>query len=120
MERLVLEVPVMYGDHHVVEVRRALLGVPGVESVYASSAFHVVEVAFDPERVSEETLRQALEEAGYLANLRMPLESSLPATQAAPFFRHSTAHEAVVAFGQAISREDGPDLPLPGMDREGG
>ncbi len=107
----------MYGDHHVVEVRRVLLGLPGVESVYASSAFHVVEINFDPERVSEESLRRALDEAGYLASFRMPLESPLPATQAAPFFRHSTAHEAVVAFGQAISREDGPELPMPGMDR---
>ena len=37
----------MYGDHHVVEVRRLLLEMPGVTDVYASSSFQVVEVAFD-------------------------------------------------------------------------
>ena len=35
MEVLTLELPAMYGDHHVVEVRRILLEIPGVDNVYA-------------------------------------------------------------------------------------
>ena len=52
MDTLTLEVKTMYGDHHVVEVRRILLGLPGVEDVYASSSFRVVEVTYDPGKVN--------------------------------------------------------------------
>lgn len=110
----------MYGDHHVVEVRRVLLGVAGVDTVYASSAFHVVEISFDPESVSADAIRRILDEAGYLADLTVPAESPLPATSVTPFFRHSATYGSSVAFGQAIRREDGPAVPLPGMDPQGG
>ena len=52
MEKITISAPAMYGDHHVVEVRRILLETPGVEDVYASSCFQAVEVTFDPTRVS--------------------------------------------------------------------
>ena len=39
MEVFNIDLPAMYGDHHVVEVRRILMDIPGVEDVYASSGF---------------------------------------------------------------------------------
>jgi copper chaperone CopZ len=60
------EVPALFGDHHVVEVRRMLLEMPGVTDVYASSAFHVVDVTYDEEKTGEPGLTSKLEEAGYL------------------------------------------------------
>ena len=42
-----LELPSMYGDHHVSEVRRILLEMEGVSEVYASSAFRAVEVEYN-------------------------------------------------------------------------
>lgn len=95
-------VPAMYADHHVVEVRRILLGVPGVRDVYASSAFGVVDVDFDAGQTSEEDLERLLAEAGYLSELSVPTESSEPATEtaAAGRFRRNTASDA--SSGSAI------------------
>jgi copper chaperone CopZ len=55
----------MYADHHVLEVRDALLQLDGVEEVYASSAFKRVAVGYDPERVAPAGVAKALEAAGY-------------------------------------------------------
>ncbi len=51
MEKYTLDLPTMYGDHHVLEVRRILLEIPGIQDVYASSAFRAVEVTYDPAEV---------------------------------------------------------------------
>ncbi len=60
MASVMIDVPAMYADHHVVEVRRILLDVPGVRAVYASSAFGVVEIDFDAEHTSSEALERRL------------------------------------------------------------
>jgi copper chaperone CopZ len=64
MTSVIIDVPAMYADHHVVEVRRILHDVPGVRAVYASSAFGVVEIEFDAEYTSAEVLERRLDEAG--------------------------------------------------------
>ncbi|HEX9114926.1 MAG TPA: heavy-metal-associated domain-containing protein [Anaerolineae bacterium] len=68
MERLQLNVPDMYADHHVLKVR-AVLGAlaPQVQNVVASSAFRVVALDFDPAATSAEAIQGALAEAGYPA-----------------------------------------------------
>lgn len=125
MKTLSLDVPAMYGDHHVVEVRRLLTQLPGVETVYASSAFRVVEVAFNEKLQGEETLRKILGEAGYLADLEAPMETGTPADgsgNGATWFRHTAARERIedtVAFEQHVPHR-GPALwPCPGMERTG-
>lgn len=124
MDTLVLEVPAMYADHHVVEVRRILLEDPGVDSVDASSAFHVVEVRFEPDRTSADALQKLLDEAGYLGELPVPLESGQPAIggngDGVTYFRHSTAREiagASLGFDQEIASPGLPLWPCPGFDR---
>jgi excisionase family DNA binding protein len=73
MENALFEVPSMYADHHVIAVRQALLVVPGVEEVLASSAWQQVQVAYDPEAVSPDGIGQALEQAGYaVGNGQLP------------------------------------------------
>ncbi len=72
MTSVVIDVPVMYADHHVIEVRRILLGVPGVETVDASSAFQVVKIEYDPDKTSEDVLTKMLDENGYLGELDLP------------------------------------------------
>ena len=57
---VMIDVPAMYADHHVVEVRRILLDVPGVRAVYASSALGVVEIDFDAQHTSAEALERRL------------------------------------------------------------
>ncbi len=120
MKRLVIDVPMMFADHHVVEVRRLLLEDPGVDTVNASSAFHVVEVGFDPDKTTEDALRAKLDAAGYTADLQVPLESGQPAVgrDGDAYFRHSAAYESVgtvISFGQEIATSGRPLWPCPGM-----
>jgi len=65
MENALFTVPSMYADHHVIAVREALLALPGVEDVWASSAWQQVQVTYDPTVLSPDDLRRALEQAGY-------------------------------------------------------
>lgn len=123
MNSLVLDVPAMYADHHVQEVRKILLEMPGVEEVNASSAFRVVEIDFDSGRVTEDALRKALDETGYLGGLNVPEESGKPAFSGEDngelYYRHSTAREklADTSFEQTVPSCGRPLWPCPGMNR---
>jgi copper chaperone CopZ len=120
MAKTTFDVPAMYGDHHVNEVRRILIALPGVEKVYASSAFQVVEVIYDPVKTNELELQVKLDNAGYLGEWSVRAESSVSA--AGPggekFFRHTTVYEqtkSVVGFAQRVSYQGRPLWPCPGM-----
>ena len=121
MERLTVDVPAMYGDHHVVEVRRILLAMDGVADVYASSAFRFLEVDFDPGKVSTDAITGTLEEAGYLGDLAVPEETGVAATEIereAAFFRHTITFEQtkqVLGFAQVVPNSGRPLWPCPGM-----
>jgi copper chaperone CopZ len=120
MKSLVVDVPAMYADHHVVEVRRILFEVSGVEAIDASAAFHAVEIEYDPDKTSEDALKRALDESGYLGDLEVPLESGEPTveTEGERYFRHTEAFETVadvISFGQDVSSAGRPLWPCPGM-----
>ena len=109
MEELTLSLPTMYGDHHVLEVRRLLLEMPGVHDVYASSAFQIVEVQYDEQTLDVQQIRNVLEAAGYQGELPVPVEQG--ATEGRengekPFFRHTVAFAQTgksVGFSQRIT-----------------
>jgi copper chaperone CopZ len=120
MASLSLELPSMYGDHHVLEVRRILLGFDGVEEVYASSGFGVVEVEYNSKKVTKKDLTAALEEAGYLGDFSMAMEPSTPANEdvKGAYFRHTEAFEQTgntVSFEQSVKVHRSPLWPCPGM-----
>ena len=123
MEVLTLELPAMYGDHHVVEVRRILLELPGVEDVYASSGFRATEITFDPEKIDAEKITAKLDAAGYIGELPIPVEvhgeSAATGNGRKGFFRHTAAYETtnqVVSFGQTVNYEGRALWPCPGME----
>jgi copper chaperone CopZ len=124
MQKVVLELPAMYGDHHVTEVRRLLLELQGVVEVYASSAFGVVEVTYDPASLKEEDILAKLSVAGYLGDLQVPVEVDAAALSgngrenSKAFMRHSEVYENTrqsVSFGQVVSYLGRPLWPCPGM-----
>jgi copper chaperone CopZ len=120
MTSVTIDVPLMYADHHVVEVRRILLEAPGVNAVNASSAFQAVKIEYDPDKTSEDALKQLLDENGYLGDLEVPLETGKPAvgSNGETYFRHSAAYEATgadLSFGQEITASKRPLWPCPGM-----
>jgi len=121
VEKVTIEIPTMYGDHHVLEVRKILLSIPGVQDVYASSAFGFVEITYDPTKVNDLELKMKLDEAGYLGEWNLPVELSVPATEKTEhpkYFRHTAVFETtkeVVSFSQQISYSGRPLWPCPGM-----
>ncbi|MEJ2487558.1 MAG: hypothetical protein P8Y68_17690 [Anaerolineales bacterium] len=51
MKTFQTEIPTMYGDHHVREVRRLLLKLPGIDEIYASSSFQFLQLEYDERQV---------------------------------------------------------------------
>jgi copper chaperone CopZ len=117
-EKISLELPAMYADHHVSEVRRILFMLPGMKEVYASSAFKVLEATYDSNQVTAEAIRNALAEAGYLGELAFPTESGEAGQIKPGFFRHTETYEAGqkgISFGQVVDYLGRPMWPCPGM-----
>ena len=121
MEEFSLELPTMYADHHVTEVRKLLMEMPGVADVYASSGFQVVDVSYDPAQVGPDDLSKKLEEAGYLGKLPLPVEAGKPNDQSngdRPFFRRSITYQQTgqsLGFAQNVPFSGRPLWPCPGM-----
>ncbi|MBI5946001.1 MAG: heavy-metal-associated domain-containing protein [Chloroflexi bacterium] len=120
MEAKSFEAPALYGDHHVSEVRRILLELTGVSDVYASSAFQVIEVQYDPEKIKAEQISACLEAAGYLGEVPMLTETGVAAEKIGGdhFFRHTAVYETVketVSFAQRVDYSGRPLWPCPGM-----
>jgi copper chaperone CopZ len=121
METKIFEAPALYGDHHVTEVRRILLEMPGVKDVYASSSFRVIEVNFDPKQVTADQIAAQLEAAGYLGEIPAFSETGIPAPQNDgnnPYYRHTTVYETTkgtVSFVQQVNNGGRPLWPCPGI-----
>jgi copper chaperone CopZ len=121
MEKKSFELPAMYADHQVVEVRRLLLETSGVKDVYASSAFQVADVTYDPDVVSESEIAEKLAEAGYLGEFVVVTESGKPAVSSngdETFFRHTEVYEqtkGTIGFSQEVGFVGRPLWPCPGM-----
>ncbi len=121
METITLSLPAMYADHHVAGVRRILLELSGVSDVYASSAFQVAEISYEPRQISPEAIEAALGEAGYLGQLPVPTESSRAVTDSngeRTYFRHTAAFvqtNETIGFGQEVVNISRPLWPCPGL-----
>ena len=121
MKELSIDLPTMYGDHHVTEARRLLQELPGVQDVYASSSFRIVEVRFDETKLEPEEIEQTLDAAGYLGELPMPVEKGALSDREngdKPYLRHTAAYENTghtVSFGQKVPYAGRPLWPCPGM-----
>lgn len=115
------EMPNLYGDHHVIEVRRLLLEIPGVVDVYASSAFRMVEVTYDPEKTNDLEIAVKLDQLGYLGEWSVPMEagaSTYLEDRSRSYFRHTAVFETsrdVMSFAQNVSYTGRPLWNCPGM-----
>ena len=120
MEIKTFESPALYGDHQVSEVRRILLELTGVSEVYASSAFQVIEVKYDPAKINAEQITACLEEAGYLGEVPMLIETGIAVEKIGGdhFFRHKAVYETIkgtVSFAQRVDYNGRPLWPCPGL-----
>jgi len=121
MKTETFEAPALYGDHHVTEVRRILLGIEGVTDVYASSAFQTIEVTYDESKINDLEIAVKLDEAGYLGEWTVPAELGAAVQQGdgkRPFFRHTTTYETIkhtVSFAQRVNYQGRPLWHCPGI-----
>jgi copper chaperone CopZ len=121
METKAFEAPALFGDHHVSEVQRILKELPGVEDVYASSAFQAIEVTFHEKKITVDKIAACLEEAGYLGNVPMLTETGVAAygrENGNSNFRHTEVYETLkqtVSFAQNVEHQGRPLWPCPGM-----
>jgi len=121
VKTITYEMPNLYGDHHVIEVRRLLLDIPGVVDVYASSAFRIVEVTYDPEKTNDLEIAVKLDQLGYLGEWSIPMEadaSTYLQDRSRSYFRHTAVFETsrqVVSFAQNVSYTGRPLWNCPGM-----
>ena len=120
METKAFEAPALYGDHHVSEVQRILKELPGVEDVYASSAFQAIEVTFDESKINADKISASLEEAGYLGEVPMLAEAGVAVEkkEGDGVFRHTATYETVkktVSFAQRVQYQGRPLWPCPGL-----
>ena len=122
MKKMNVDLPKMYADHHVTEVRSILLGISGVKEVYASSAFRQVEIEYDPDETSKGEITKNLEQLGYLGELEIPEEADaatyLESDRSESYFRHTAVFETnreVVSFGQNVSYSGRPLWNCPGI-----
>jgi len=119
MKTFQTDLPTLYGDHHVVEVRRIISELPGVSDLYVSSAFQYLQVEYDETKTNTEAILTKLEDAGYLGELLIPQESNMPATELIDEkpFRHTAAFEQTrqVSFHRETNFSGRPLWPCPGM-----
>lgn len=120
MEVKAFEAPALYGDHHVSEVQRILKELPGVEEVYASSAFQAIEVTFDETKISADQIANRLDEAGYLGEIPMLAETGIAVEkkEGDGVFRHTAVYETVkktVSFAQHVQYQGRSLWPCPGL-----
>lgn len=120
METKAFEAPALFGDHHVSEVQRILKRLPGVEEVYASSAFQAIEVTFDESKINADKIAASLEEAGYLGEIPMLAEAgvAIERKEGDDVFRHTATYATVkktVSFAQSVKYQGRPLWPCPGL-----
>lgn len=67
MDEVVVRLPALWADHHVLRVRKALARAPGVAAVVASAMEQQVLVSYEPAETSADAIVAALAAAGYEA-----------------------------------------------------
>ena len=121
METKAFEAPALYGDHHVSEVQSILKELPGIEDVYASSAFQAIEVSFDEKQITADKIAACLEEAGYLGEVPMLAETGIAAygrEDGNANFRNTAVYKTIkgtVSFAQKVQYQGRPLWPCPGL-----
>ena len=73
MKELILDVPLMFADHHVLKVRELFAGLEGIGDIYASSAWKQLMVSYDPDKLKPAAIEKALAEAGYPVGEETPV-----------------------------------------------
>ena len=102
-------------------VRQILTALPGIKDLYVSSSFQITEIEYDESEITEEKIKAALAETGYLEEMAFPEEigSNSEPESAKPYFRHTAVFPQTgnaISFSQDIPDVVRPLWPCPGLD----
>jgi copper chaperone CopZ len=106
MVELVLEVPGMWADHHVIAVREVLQREDGLTVTAASARDATVRIEYDPERADLKHVVTVLEAAGY--------QTGKPEPASAP----PTDKPAWATAGVRVTTTNPADLKMSGDHRK--
>lgn len=109
MTKVVLDVPTLWADHHVLKVRDALTSLEGVNDVYASSAWKQVLVDYNNRKVKRAAIEKTLAEAGYPVG-----EGELPVLTQPTDLRRDPQWEIL---GSRMTKTNRADLEMSGEFR---
>jgi copper chaperone CopZ len=110
MKQLILEMPTMYADHHVLKVREALEGLKGIEEAYASSAWKKLMISYKEKSIKPAEIEDALTKAGY-----PPGEGETPIlVEASSDLRRDPQWEKL---GSRVTETNQKDLEISGQSR---
>ena len=117
MERLLLTIPTLYGDHHTLAVRAILEKLDGISNLIVSPSRHQISLQLDPKVVTRQTIEQALAAQGYEPGVPEPVFAPGLAERAT---RHSATYAGVgtqLTFAETtLVRDARPLWPCPGFD----
>ncbi len=109
MKQLILEMPTMYADHHVLKVRETLEGLKGIEEAYASSAWKKLMISYEEKSIKPAEIEEALTKAGY-----PPGEGETPILVEASSIKRDPQWEKL---GSRVTGTNQIDLDMSGQSR---
>lgn len=121
MEKFTIELPFLFGDHHVIEIRKLLGELPGIGDIYVSSSFNTAEITYDPSVTEPAKIKDCLEKAGYVEDVFIPVEIGVSVAAEkmnSPYFRRTNSFETtrkVVSFTQTVTTPNHKKWPFPGI-----
>ena len=121
MQQVKFEIPVLYADHHVLEIKNILKEVEGIKDFFISSAFKIVKIDFDESAISEEELKTLLVKAGYHGDLGFENEefSTEPGSKGhKKHYRKGVLYTQTgltQGFKQNVTKTTRKEWPIPGM-----
>ncbi len=117
MEKLLLTIPTLYGDHHTLAVRAILEKLDGISSLIVTPSRHQVSLQYDPKKVQREAIEQALAAEGYEQGVSEPIYAPSTSERST---RHSATYAGVgtqLTFAETtLVRDARPLWPCPGFD----
>lgn len=122
MKEVKFDFQMLFGDHHVLEIKRILSEVEGVKESFISSAYNFIKIEFDENATSEEALKTLFEDAGYTGDLGFEVEEFAvdPGNSNKKHFRKSVLYGQTgmtQGFKQNVTKTSRANWPTPGMGK---
>ena len=122
MKEARFDIPILFGDHHVLEITKILSEIEGINEFYISSAYNFVKFDYDESKISEEAIGDLFKKAGYYGEMGFEVEMFAVDTEGVTknkkHFRKSVLYDQTnltQGFKQNATKTSRKEWPNPGM-----